>query len=120
MADFDAEQLWAAMIDYLEEEGSDYDYFGNYGHYYRDNHSFELPGYGTVETIEGRGMGELVYGEAAGDYTEWDVYFIVKVDNRFFKFSGHDSSWDSPGIENVEEVESVEKTVTVWERKVDY
>lgn len=118
---FTAEELWRDLKEYQDYEGHDYDYIHNYGYCYLDeNYTFELPGYGTVETIEGQQMYKAVHGEAAGSYTEWDVYFIVKVDNRYFRFSGYDSSWDSPGIENVEEVEPVEKTVKVWERKVDY
>jgi len=121
MNEWSAKDLELAMRQHLEDEGNDYDYFCNYGHYYRDEgYSFELPGFGTVETVEGQGMYSTVHGEPSGSYTEWEVYFVVKVDGRFFKFSGHDSSWDSPGIENVEEVEPVEKVYLDWEPKHDY
>lgn len=117
MNDWTADQLKEDLIKYQDDDGNDIDYMCNYG--YHAGYSFDLPGYGTVITVEIQPWREQV-NEFAGSYTDWVVYFVVKVQDRFFKFSGVDSSWDSPGIENIDEVEPVAKTVTVWEKRLDY
>lgn len=78
----------------------------------------DLLGYGVVEVVDAIiGKDNAVY---RGEDT-YDNYIILKVGDRFFKKTGYYSSWDGGGMDGPWfEVEKIEKTIYVWEKRLDY
>lgn len=128
MSEFTAEDFRLDMIKHLSRmkvgtewvgEDNDEDYFPNYG--YDIGYQFELPGYGTVKTLDSQGMYKDT-DEYLDASTSWNVHLIVECQGRCFKFKGTGDSWGcDDSIENhCEEVQAIQKTITVWEKKHDY
>lgn len=80
-----------------------------------------IPMLGAITYVDGAGHQEEII-EYNGAYSTWAVWVVFKdSDGRYFRKSGEEDSWDGRGYsEPLEEVEQVEKTIKVWEKKLDY
>ncbi len=128
MNEFTASELQEAIDehwgdDYVKEAafGDYYEFWANYGCNEACSKPFDLPGFGTVESVAWQGMHNEVSGGYNGDYSVWKIYTVIKVGERTFARFGEDDSWGgSTGLDSLIEVEPVQKIVTVWEKKHDY
>lgn len=87
-----------------------------------ESSTFEVPGLGTATVLEvetGKGRGTVVDPDYYADPV-WNNWVIFELQGRYFRLNGKYDSWDGSGPSDLEEVEKIEKTITVWEKKLDY